>query len=265
MHALLNTAFTAARKAAKIIIRHLDRLDTLQISEKSPNDFVSEVDLQAEKIIIDTLRQAYPSHAILSEEAGYIGRDTDEYLWIIDPLDGTQNYLHGLPHFAISIAVQYRGRLEHGLVYDPLREELFSASRGGGARMNDRRLRVSKATYLHEALLGTGFPFRHRETYPAYLSHLQTLCPAISDIRRSGCASLDLAYVAAGRLDGFWEGSLKSWDIAAGALLIIEAGGLVSDFAGQDDFLHSGNIVAANNKIFAALRQSLQDNATPRV
>jgi myo-inositol-1(or 4)-monophosphatase len=247
---IVNIAVQAARAAGNIIIRAQDRLDTIKVSEKRPNDYVTEIDQQAEREIINIIRKAHPSHGILGEEGGDMPGTNDDYLWIIDPIDGTRNFIHGFPHFAVSIAISYKGKIEHGVIYDPVRQELFTATRGKGAQMNDRRIRVSKHTKLEECLLGTGFPYRHSPEYQeAYLNSLQTLIPICGDVRRAGAAVLDLAYVAAGRLDGFWELKLQPWDIAAGSLMIKEAGGLVTDMNGGEDFLNSGNIVAGNPKI----------------
>jgi myo-inositol-1(or 4)-monophosphatase len=256
MHPQLNIALRAARSASAVIVRSIQRLDTLQITEKQQHDFATEVDRQSEQIIIDTIRQAYPRHGILAEESGK--HSGDETVWIIDPLDGTTNYIHGLPHFAVSIAIQHKGRIEHGLIFDPIRQETFIASRGEGARLNDRRIRVSNRTGLPDSLLGTGFPFREFAFLGPYLNILKTLIPAVAGIRRAGSAALDLAYVAAGRLDGFWEFGLAPWDIAAGALLIQEAGGFVSDCQGGEDYLHSGNIVAGAPKVFKPLLQTVR-------
>jgi len=255
MHPTLNIALRAARAAGNIIVRAMDRLDTIQVTEKKANDFVTEIDKQAEQVIIETIRDAYPSHGILAEESG--SHNGDDTVWIIDPIDGTSNYIHGFPHFAISIGVQHKGRLEHGLIFDPVRQETFIASRGDGARLNDRRIRVSKCVNFHGALLGTGIPHSKKELLPFYIKMFETLMPLAAGIRRAGSAALDLAYVAAGRLDGFWELGLSPWDVAAGALIIQEAGGLVSDTGGGENYLHGGSIVAGNPKIFKLLLQTV--------
>lgn len=257
MHPLLNIAITAARNASKHILRLSERIDTLQIIEKHHNDFVTEVDQLAEREIIATIQKAYPDHAILAEESGKSNNESN-YLWIIDPLDGTTNFLHGFPHYAISIAVQYKDRTDHAVIYDPIRQELFTASRGAGAQLNNRRIRVSPRANLQGTLLGTGFPFKYLEHLPTYLESFQTLTKLAAGIRRAGAATLDLAYVAMGRLDGFWEMGLSPWDIAAGALLITEAGGLISDFNGTENYLNNGNVVTGNPKIFKQMLQALQ-------
>ncbi len=263
MHPTLTIAKRAALSAGKILMRYFERLDRLTVNTKHYNDFVSEADIQAEQEIITIVRKIYPNHSILAEESGHsIGADAD-YQWIIDPLDGTTNYLHGLPHFAVSIAFQEKGRLETGVVYDPVRQELFTTSRGRGAQLNDRRIRVRQVVSLDAALLGTGFPIRYPQHIPAYLAMFGGIFTQCSELRRAGSAALDLAYVASGRLDGFWELGLNAWDIAAGALLIQEAGGLVGDFGGGYDFLQTGNIVAGNAKIFKALLQNIQPHLTP--
>jgi len=212
---------------------------------------VSEVDREAEGRIIDTLLRAYPSHGILAEESGE--QKGDGHVWIIDPLDGTTNFLHGFPHFAVSIALSRRGRLEQAVVYDPVRQELFTASRGSGAELNNHRIRVSAQRGLEGALLGTGFPYRGSEPGEAYMNMLRAFMTRSAGIRRPGSAALDLAYLAAGRIDGFWEFGLSAWDIAAGALLVREAGGIVGDLSGGDDYLASGDVVAANPKVFHAM------------
>ena len=244
MQPMLNIAVRAARAAGNIIIRQFDRAQDLPATEKSKNDYVTEVDKQAEAVIIDTLLKAYPKHAILAEEGGAQGKS--EYVWIIDPLDGTTNFMHGFPHFAVSIALQHKGKLQQAVIYDPLRQELFTTSRGDGAYLNDRRIRVSKRKNLEGALLGTGFPFGESANIDRFLDTCRTLMPVTAGIRRAGAATLDLAYVACGRLDGFWEFGLKPWDIAAGALLIEEAGGLISDIKGGNSFLESGNVLSAS-------------------
>ncbi|EKD73831.1 MAG: myo-inositol-1(or 4)-monophosphatase [uncultured bacterium] len=254
----INIAIQAARTAGNIIMRAVDRLDKIQITEKQPNDYVTEVDQHAEREIIAIIRKAHPNHSIIGEESGESVKQGD-YTWIIDPLDGTRNFIHGFPHFAVSIAISYKNKIEHGVVYDPVRQELFTASRGKGAELNDRRIRVSKHKTLEESLLGTGFPHRHSpERVTAYVNSLKALLPFSGDVRRAGAATLDLAYVASGRLDGFWEMGLKPWDIAAGSLLVKEAGGLVSDFNGAEDYFKTGNIVAANPKILKLLLKHLQ-------
>ena len=260
MHPMLNIAVRAARGAGNIIVRHFDRIDQLTVQSKEHNDFVSEVDRQAEQEIIHTLRKAYPDHGILAEESGL--RQGDEYQWIIDPLDGTTNFLHGFPHFAVSIALRHRGRLEQAVIYDPLRQELFTASRGSGALLNDRRMRVTARRHLDGALLGTGFPFKSQQHLDAYLEMFRALFPQAAGIRRAGSAALDLAYVAAGRLDGFWEIGLNIWDMAAGVLLIQEAGGLSGDLVGGHDHLQHGNIVAATPKLFPIILKAIRPHVT---
>ena len=221
------------------------------MESKRRNDFVSEVDRSAEAAIIQELRGKFPDHAILAEESGAQG--ASEFEWIIDPLDGTTNYLHGFPQFSVSIALRHRGRLEQAVVYDPLREEMFTASRGRGAQLNDRRLRVSARPGLEGALIGTGFPFRDHRHVDAYLGMFRAMLEDTAGLRRPGSAALDIAYVAAGRLDGFWELGLAPWDLAAGALLVTEAGGTVSDLAGGERYLDTGNLVAGNLKVHRAM------------
>ena len=256
MHPTLNIAVRAARNAGNIIVRAMEHVDRLNITEKSENDFVTEVDNAAEQEIIRTIKNAFPSHAIMAEESGTQGEN--DFQWIIDPLDGTTNYLHGFPQFAVSIALKNKQTIEQAVVYDPLRQELFTASRGRGAHLNNRRIRVTSRRSLEGALLGTGFPFKQQEDLDTYLATFKALFPMTSGIRRAGSAALDLAYVAAGRLDGFWELGLRPWDIAAGALLIEEAGGFISDFAGDKNFMQSGNVVAANPKIQKLILEHIQ-------
>ncbi|HEU4620881.1 MAG TPA: inositol monophosphatase family protein [Burkholderiaceae bacterium] len=261
MHPMLNTAIKAARKAGNVINRASMDLERVMVSRKGHNDFVTEVDKLAEQVIVETLLQAYPSHAVLGEEGGESGaeqREGHEYTWIIDPLDGTTNFIHGFPQYAVSIALRHNGAIEQAVVYDPTRNELFTASRGAGAFLNEKRIRVAKRTRLSEALIGTGFPFRAREGEKSlhldeYLKLFRIMTVRAAGLRRPGAAALDLAYVAAGRLDGFWEAGLKPWDIAAGNLLILEAGGLVGDWSGEQTHFECGDVVAGSPKIFAQL------------
>jgi len=260
MHPLLNIAIRAARNAGEIITRSAERIDTLNIEVKAANDFVSEVDRKAEAEIIETIHKAYPEHGILAEESGI--KEGNEYTWIIDPLDGTTNFLHGFPQYSVSIAVKNKDRLEHAVVYDPMRDELFTASRGEGAQLNNKRIRVTSHFKLNGALLGTGFPYSDMKHLDPYMGMLKSLIPNTAGIRRPGSAALDLAYVASGRIDGFWELDLNIWDIAAGALLVLEAGGLVGDLTGDNGYLKSGNIVCANPKLFKALLQEIRPHLT---
>jgi myo-inositol-1(or 4)-monophosphatase len=257
MHPLLNTAVKAARRAGAIINRAaLDR-GALRVQAKNRNDFVTQVDRGAEAAIIEIVRQAYPEHAILAEESGRSERERAEHLWIIDPLDGTTNFIHGFPQYCVSIGVQHRGATAHGVVYDPGRNELFTASKGRGAFLDDRRIRVSRCTQLKEALVGTGFPFKETARIDLYVRQLKRMMVGSAGVRRAGAAALDLAYVAAGRLDAFWEMGLSPWDMAAGALLIQEAGGLAGDLAGEPGYLESGEIAAATPKVFPELLRAL--------
>lgn len=233
------------------MLRHLDRLDSLSVQEKHRNDFVSEVDRMAEAEIIRVISSAYPDHAILAEESGH--KEGNSYQWVIDPLDGTTNYLHGFPQFSVSIALSHEGTLEHGVIFDPLRNEMFTASRGRGAQLNERRIRVSETKNLKGSLLGTGFPFRAMNQLDPWLRTFRAFIIQTSGIRRAGSAALDLAYVACGRFDGFWEFNLNYWDIAAGCLIIQEAGGLISDFDNTQLHLQSGDIVAANPNVHAQM------------
>lgn len=260
MHPSLNIAVKAARRAGQIISRASLDVDRIKVTSKRTNDFVTEVDKAAEAAIIAILRDAYPEHAILAEESGASG--DSEYQWIIDPLDGTTNFIHGFPQFAVSIALAHKGIMTQAVVFDPTRNELFTASRGRGAFLNDRRLRVSSRTKLQEALLGTGFPYRVFDHVDPYLAMFRDFIRQSAGIRRPGAASLDLAYVAAGRLDGFWEFGLAPWDIAAGTLIITEAGGLVGDLTGEPHYMKSGNIVGGNPKIFAQMLQALAPHLT---
>lgn len=261
MHPMLNTAVKAARRAGALINRASGDVDRIPVQDKSCNDFVTEVDRAAEAAIIEVLHDAYPTHAILAEESGRTG--VSDYVWIIDPLDGTTNFLHGLPQYSVSIALAERGVLSQAVIYDPSRNELYTASRGAGAYLNDRRLRVSKRTRLKGALVGTGFPYREFSHLEPYLGIFRDLVTATAGLRRPGSAALDLAYVAAGRYDGFFEIGLKAWDIAAGALLITEAGGLVGDLEGENHHLECGHVLAGNPKVFAQLVQTVAPHLTP--
>ena len=254
LHPMLNTAIKAARSAGAIINRASMDLDLLKVNTKSPNDFVTEVDHAAEAIIIETLLGAYPGHGILAEESGRAhGAKDSDYVWIIDPLDGTTNFIHGFPVYAVSIALAYRGQVQQAVVYDPTRNDLFYASKGRGAFLNDKRLRVSKRIRLAECLISTGFPFRKGDNFKRYLQMLEALMPQCAGLRRPGAAALDLCYVAAGYCDGFFETGLSPWDIAAGSLLITEAGGLIGNFTGEADFLYQREVVAGNPKVYGQL------------
>ncbi len=256
MHALLNIAVRAARAGGASLLRSREFLSSVRANAKGRNDFVSEADLKAEQAIIDTIHKSYPEHAILAEESG--ARGNSDVVWIIDPLDGTTNFLHGLSHFSVSIAVQVKGRVEHGAVYDPIQDELFTATRGAGAALNDKRLRVGNKIKLNEALLATAFPFSNAALYEKYMKEFANIYPQCSDIRRLGSAALDLCYVANDRFDGYFEYGIKLWDIAAGALIVQEAGGLVSDLNGGNDFTGSNGILAANPKMYKAIAQALK-------
>ena len=271
LHPMLNTAVKAARRAGSIINRASLDLERVKVSRKPHNDFVTEIDTAAEAVIIDVLLTAYPDHRILAEESGRsapaqpgetvgatVAMDNEtEHLWIIDPLDGTTNFIHGFPQYCISIGLLQRGVMTQSVIYDPNRNDLFVATKGRGAFLNDRRIRVSKRHRMNEALLGTGFPFKNLETLDRYLAMFRLLTGQSAGIRRPGAAALDLAYVAAGRLDGFFEIGLMPWDIAAGSLLVTEAGGLIGDFQGDPDYLHVGDVLAGTPKIFGQLVATL--------
>jgi myo-inositol-1(or 4)-monophosphatase len=254
LHPMLNTAIKAARSAGAIINRASLDLDRLQVNTKAPNDFVTEVDYAAEAVIIDTLLGAYPGHGILAEESGSArGAADSEFVWIIDPLDGTTNFIHGLPTYAVSIALAFRNQVQQAVVYDPARNDLFFASKGRGAFLNDRRLRVSKRTRLADCLVGTGFPFRKGDDFARYMKMFETMMQSCAGMRRPGAAALDLCYVAAGWYDGFFESGLSPWDVAAGSLMVTEAGGLVGNFTGEADFLHQREVVAGAPKIYGQM------------
>jgi myo-inositol-1(or 4)-monophosphatase len=255
MHPMLNTAVKAARKAGGVILRASRDIDLVKVESKRRNDFVTEVDRAAEAAVIGVLREAYPHHAILAEESGHTRGSQAEYQWIIDPLDGTTNFIHGVPQYCVSIGLLHKGVPTQAVIYDPNRNELFTASRGAGAFANDRRMRVSKRERINEALIGTGFPYSQVDSLERYLAMFRKVTLNCAGIRRPGAAALDLAYVAAGRFDGFWEMGLSPWDMAAGVLLVTEAGGLVGDFRGEPGYMASGEIVVGNPKVFAQLVQ----------
>jgi myo-inositol-1(or 4)-monophosphatase len=258
LHPMLNIAVRAARAAGAIINRAALDVDLLKVTTKGANDFVTEVDQAAEQAVIATLLEAYPGHGILAEESGREhGSRHSDYQWIIDPLDGTTNFIHGFPVYAVSIALSFRGKIEQAVVYDPTRNDLFYASKGRGAFLNDRRLRVSKRVRMSDALIGTGFPFRKGDNFKRYLKMFEEVMQHCAGVRRPGAAALDLCYVAAGWYDGFFETGLQPWDVAAGSLMITEAGGLVGNFTGEADFLHQRELVAGNPRIYGQLVQTL--------
>lgn len=258
LHPMLNVAIKAARAAGAIINRASMDLDILKINSKSPNDFVTEVDHAAEEIIIDTLLQAYPDHGILAEESGRTrGAKHSEFVWIIDPLDGTTNFIHGFPVYCVSIALAHRGVVQQAVVYDPTRNDLFYATKGRGAYLNDKRLRVSKRTRMGDALIGTGFPFRRGDNFKRYMKMFEEVMTQCAGLRRPGAAALDLCYVAAGQYDAFFETGLNPWDVAAGSLIITEAGGLIGNFTGEADFMNQREVVAGSPKIYGQLVQIL--------
>jgi myo-inositol-1(or 4)-monophosphatase len=253
-HPMLNVAIKAARAAGALINRASLDLEALRINTKSPNDFVTEVDHAAEGVIIETLLGAYPDHGILAEESGRTrGAKHSEFVWIIDPLDGTTNFIHGLPMYCVSIALAHRGVVQQAVVYDPTRNDLFYATKGRGAFLNDRRLRVSKRTRMSDALIGTGFPFRRGDNFKRYVKMFEEVMQHCAGLRRPGAAALDLCYVAAGYYDAFFETGLQPWDVAAGSLIVSEAGGLIGNFTGEADFLHQREVVAGNPKIYGQL------------
>ena len=255
---MINVAVKAARAAGSLINRAALDIESVRVSSKQVNDFVTEVDVACEKTIIETLLTAYPGHGIWAEESGTeFGAQDSEFVWIIDPLDGTTNFIHGLPVYCVSIALAVKGKIEQAVVYDPTRNDLFTATKGRGAYMNDRRIRVSKRIHMEECLISTGFPYRAGDNLPKYLSMLGDVMPKCAGVRRPGAAALDLAYVAAGFTDGFFEANLQPWDVAAGSLLIQEAGGLVGNFSGEADFLETGECMAATPRVYAQLATTL--------
>jgi myo-inositol-1(or 4)-monophosphatase len=254
LHPMANVAIKAARMAGSIINRAALDIESVRISQKKANDFVTEVDKAAEQAIIETLLTAYPGHGILAEESGSeFGARDSEYVWIIDPLDGTTNFIHGLPVYCVSIALSVRGKIEQAVVYDPTRNDLFTATKGRGAYLNDRRIRVSKRTQLRESLISTGFPFRQGDNFNQYLQMMGDVMQRTAGLRRPGAAALDLAYVAAGHTEGFFEFGLQPWDVAAGSLLVTEAGGLVGNFTGEADFIDQQECLAGNPRVYGQL------------
>lgn len=255
MHPMLNTAVKAARRASAVINRASFDIDRVKVTEKGRNDFVTEVDQAAELAIIDVLKNAYPDHAILAEESGASANlhDENENVWIIDPLDGTTNFIHGFPTYCVSIALQQRGQITQAVVYDPNRNDLFTASKGAGAYLNEKRIRVGRRDKMADALIGTGFPYRDTNELDEYMKMFRVMTERCAGLRRPGAAALDLAYVAAGRLDGFFEKGLQPWDMAAGSLLVSEAGGLVGDFSGNSDYIYKRNVIAGSPKIFGQM------------
>ncbi|GAB7125875.1 inositol monophosphatase family protein [Silvimonas sp. JCM 19000] len=256
MHPMLNTAVRAARRAASVIQRASNNLDLITPEKKGHNDFVSEVDRAAEQAIIETILEAYPKHAILAEESGQTGES--EFEWIIDPLDGTTNFLHGFPQYAVSIALAHKGVVTQAVVYDPNRNDMFTATRGVGAFRNDRRMRVSRTRELSDALIGTGFPYTQFGNLETYINIFRDMTQKAAGVRRPGAAALDLAYVAAGQFDGFFEFDLKTVDIAAGSLLVQEAGGLITDMKGEENFLQSGDVICGTPRVFGQMLQVIR-------
>jgi len=254
----INIAEKAAFKAGGVLLRLQKQVHSLHVVKKKENDFASIADKAAEEAIIEVISKAHPEHAILGEEGGLVGNQDADHIWIVDPLDGTTNFLHGIPHYCVSIALEIKGVIEHALIHDPVRDETFYASRGYGAYLNETRLRLDFYAKLGESVIATGFPFRKREVFNRYMLQFKSIFKSVGDIRRAGSAALDLAYVAAGRVDGFWEMGLEKWDMAAGALIVSEAGGDCKDFKLGKDYLNSGNIIAGNLKIIAALHDKIK-------
>jgi len=257
MHPMLNIAVRAARKAGSLINRATLEGGALNVRSKRAKDFVTQVDQAAEQAILEIARKAYPEHGFVGEESGASNEDA-EFVWIVDPLDGTTNFIHGFPQYCVSIGIRSRGVMAHAVVYDPVKNELFTASKGAGAYLNDRRIRVTPLARLGDALVGTGFPFKELDRLDLYMRQLQTMMRTCAGVRRAGAAALDLAYVACGRLDAFWELGLSPWDMAAGSLLVAEAGGLVGDLKGEQTFMESGDICCSTPKVFPALLEALR-------
>ncbi len=254
----INIAEKAAFTAGGVLLRLQKQVHTLHVVKKKENDFASIADKAAEQAIIETIAKLHPEHAVLGEESGLIGNQDADHIWIVDPLDGTTNYLHGIPHYCVSIALEVKGVIQHALIHDPVRDETFYASRGHGAYLNDSRLRVDQKATLKGSIIATGFPFRKREVFNRYMLQFKSIYKSVGDVRRAGSAALDLAYVAAGRVDGFWEMGLEKWDMAAGALIVQEAGGDCMDFKLKKDYLENGNIIAGNLNIIAAMQNKIK-------
>lgn len=265
MHPMLNIGVRAARKAGNFIVKNFENLDSVKAEMKSSNDFVTNVDLQAEALIIEIIKGSFPDHSIIAEESGLIkGKDSD-YQWIIDPLDGTKNFMSGFPHFAVSIALRVKNRTELAIVYDPNNNELFTARRGSGAKLNNQRLRVKQPKDLTGTVLATGFPFKSKQYKESYLNILGGMFVDCADFRRTGSAALDLCYVAAARVDGYFELAIKPWDMAAGELIAREAGAICTDFAGGTNYMASGNIVAGTPRLVKAMLQVIRNNGSEAV
>ncbi|GLX82764.1 inositol-1-monophosphatase [Thalassotalea eurytherma] len=262
MHPMLNIAVRAARAAGNVIVRAFEQQDKIEVTSKGLNDFVTNVDKAAEEAIIEIISKAYPKHSIVSEECGVIDGEDKDFQWVIDPLDGTTNFVKGIPHFAVSIALKVKGKIDQAVVFDPIRGELFTASRGKGAQLNGFRIRVKNSKELTGAIVATGFPFKQKFHLDNYMEMFKTIFVKSADMRRAGSAALDLAYVAAGRVDGYFEFGLKPWDTAAGELLVVEAGGLVTDVNGGLNHSQSGNIVAASPKVLKEMVADIRPHLT---
>ena len=257
MNPMLNIGVRAARAAGRVITKNMGRLDSIRIEKKGHNDFATEADREAEAEIVETVLKAYPDHGIMGEESGQMGNADSQYQWIVDPIDGTMNFMHGFPHFSVSIALYQNNRAYQAVVYDPVRQELFTGGKGEGAYLDGRRIRVSGAKLLKDALLGTGYPYYEGKNLDTDLATLKAFTEKSSGVRRAGSAALDLSYIAAGRLDGAWLSGLKNWDFAAGALLVREAGGLVNDYHGGDSWTESGDIIAGTPKVHHEMLQTM--------
>ncbi|ELP5900442.1 inositol-1-monophosphatase [Vibrio vulnificus] len=265
MHPMLNIAIRAARKAGNHIAKSLENVEKIESTLKGTNDFVTNVDKEAETIIIDTIKSSYPEHCIVAEENGLINGKDKDVQWIIDPLDGTTNFVKGLPHFAVSIAVRIKGKTEVACVYDPMLNELFTAQRGAGAQLNNARIRVKQPKDLQGAIIATGFPFKQKQHSESYFKIMSAMFVEVADFRRAGSAALDLCYVAAGRVDGYFELGLKPWDIAAGELIAREAGAIITDFAGGTDYIKSGNVVASSARGVKSLLKHIRENGNEAI